>query len=1272
MRNSDGTLNGDLNDNLPALTSGSIVRYDSSSLDENQTSYDLLPIIINRPPSIIASITETSTPKIKPYSTADATGTYMYIFPDDSVKINLGATITLKLEAEQPNVFNVENGIPKIIPSSAGLVFVWKKDGNILTSYNINSLQSTINVTDNILEFINIQPEHAGTYTCEVSNDIGTTVSEPITIEVLNLDFDSYFYKNLVQNPYGKNGTDNWESTTSDLITKPFSQTPSQEFARPTAINLFGYTPDMLNPRPYQIDAGVIKGFDMTKDLIKGGTFFTRARYQFDKKGGAFLIRAYQDVDLTDIEWLIKGGVYGVEGVRAMFSCYIGNALDAFVPTEDLVDPTKRINSKSYLSTYPRISVENFLNSGPSVGLSGKVYVTVEEFDNETRLASRIINPDGSTTLKTDRILLIDPWYKRLMNYWSWKYYSLPGDINPNTYMAKYKTDKYGIGQSSNGDGADQILFAADDLLPDLERRYTYGQYAEFNKVILDKLNPNTTKIRITMHFETSDSRIFESWKPDYESVDEPFEFNSYQRPYTKHSFNLSQPNDWTNTIKNRIENLTKNIGKDRIEVQPTSADPRGMITALNLILIPILTQDKDTTDYYTNQTLNLNDTPASITPSGLQPGRGYDPFGKGTRRLNVGFNFNVDPTCYIDSNDLITQQSTLEFGFTQLDPQTQQTSPFPIDNNNLYPFTKKSPINIEAVSSPLSKTQNLTNEEQVSLNNYIIKRYVAKTANSASAFASDLSDNINGYGWVMNIDDQTRISEPTNDVPSHWNGKARFQLNFALPSSSVDENTTNYYNGFTILGPSFYSEEQGRWLQGQYRLQSYYLNMDFTSGSGKSSITLSRQGDLYPGAGNVSYNLSHSISPYGKLILQVPGKLLSDNYANGGMEYIPIQPANLYPIKVSSDMIQCVAALHRNIGNYLVPNNVAAKNYYNNLGAKIVAPLERDRAYLQQTQNTTVLYYKWKQGSTGDWSYHVSLTPPPYVGFQPNSYQLDDFIRDVEQVTSTSISTQTLYVYTTRPPALMGGGGQSTVIESPTPPVITSQNNAGIVTSIVVNRQFGIPADPIMYWKYPNPYGQSNRFSNISATSLGTTNPPGIPVRLSEVTPAAKTGTYLYVFLNSSGIISETNAMNNQSNYSNSVIVPIPTIITGYGNYVYSGSYDIAALTDFSQSLATYIQDKTKPTSRIIYKNINNDYTGEIIIKTLNVNSYCTTVLPNLMDIAQTQLSNGRRPSLYGIKPVDPGMFNDGVGSPSYGTDPSGDWTITYAAIKDSYTKTL
>ncbi len=60
MRNPDGTLNGDLNDNLPAHSSGSISFFSLSNTNENETVYDLLPVFINKPPIIISPISEAS------------------------------------------------------------------------------------------------------------------------------------------------------------------------------------------------------------------------------------------------------------------------------------------------------------------------------------------------------------------------------------------------------------------------------------------------------------------------------------------------------------------------------------------------------------------------------------------------------------------------------------------------------------------------------------------------------------------------------------------------------------------------------------------------------------------------------------------------------------------------------------------------------------------------------------------------------------------------------------------------------------------------------------------------------------------------------------------------------------------------------------------------------------------------------------------------------------------------------------------------------------
>lgn len=1255
MRNSDGTLNGDLNDNLPALTSGSMARYASSSLDENQTTYDLLPVVINRPPSIVSSITDTSIPSIKPYSTADASGDHMYIFPDDSVKINLGATITLKLEAEQPSVFNVENGIPKIIPSKVGLNYVWKKDGNILTSYDIESLQSELRITNNMLEFVNIQPEHAGTYTCEVSNDIGTVISEPVTLEILNLDFDSYFYKNLVQNPYGKSGTDNWESSTSDLISKPFSDTPSQEFAKPTALNIFGYTPDMLHPRPYQIDAGIIKGFDMTRDLLKGGTYFTRTRYKYTKKGGVHLIRAYQDIDLTDIEWLVKGGVFGVEGVRAAFSCYIGNALDTFFPTEELVDPTKRLNAKNYLSRYPRISVENFLNSGPSTGQPGYVYVTLEEYDNETRLASRVLNSDGSTTLRTDRILLYDPWTKRTYNYWNRKYYTK--DANGR--------DKYSLGFESNGNFTDSILFIADELMPDIERRYTYGQYVEFNKVLIDRLHPNTTKIRITMHFETNDGRLFSSFKEEYEESDEPFEFHGWAKPYKRHTFNQSEtPPDYTGFISYRIEALAKNKNKPRIEREPPAMDPRAMVTAFNLTLIPILTQNNATTEYYTNQMLSLNDTPASATPSGLEAGRGYDPYGLSTRRLLVEFKFNADARCFLDNDAVIRQQCGLDFVLHQVYPQQTSSVKYPIDSSTLYPFPKNSVMAIEAVTLPL--TQPAVNKEKTDIKAYIRERFLykkPKSSNTVMQPATWLGDNSNGGGWI--IREQGRLSEPTNDTEARWKSKARFQLNFALPL------TSGIYDQTQLDGPSTPAGADYPAGYPYYGLQSYFLEIDFTNASepdpsgrgvSGSKVTISRPDNLFPGKGTVSFDVSHSTDVYGALRCQIPNSMLTSKISKGGMQYEPTgpnsQPINNYVVAVRSDLIQSVKAIHKNVGDYLQPNQINAKTYFNALGAQIVAPINRDLAYLQQVGSGSVtstgaplpvLYYKWLNYQED----RVGLTAPP-----SNSYGAYDFgITTPTPVRVTSRSEQVFYVYVQK----NNTSGITKIIETDTIPT-------GSINYLTISRSFGQPSDPVIYWKYPDTIGQ---FNNITSYYTGNTNPPPVGVKLSQISGSAKTGDNIYVWRGFAGTIVESaTPPANNSLYNDLLVIPMPVTSTGYGSYVYSGSFDYAELLIFSQSLGNFIQDKTKEPNKNAFRTINAAYNIDLKIKIGDIAINCTKVPANIQEIGTTQFSLLRRPSLYAVKPIDPSVYNDGVGSPSYGTDANGDWSITYLPIDDSYTK--
>jgi hypothetical protein len=925
MRNPDGTLDGNLNDNLSAITSGSIVRYAPSTLNENDTVYDLLPVFINRPPVIIASISEASSPHVKPYATADATGKSMYLFPDGTVKVNLGVDMILRLRAEQPNILNVENGVPKIIPPNTDLKFVWKKDGSLITSYNLDSLNSQLIVSGSTITIKNMQPSHAGTYNCEIQNDIGTTVSEPIVLEVFNLDFDDYFYKNLVKNPYGLDGSSEWSSTSTDLIAKKLSSTPSTEYTKTNRVDLFGYTPDMMHPRPYQIDPGVIRGFDMTKDLVKNkGSYFTRTRYTYVKRGGSFLVRAYQDVDVTEIQQLIKGGVYGVEGVRALFSCYIGNALTSFVPTANLVNPNTRTNSRNYVTSKPRISQENFLNSGPSLGPQEMVYVTLEEFDNESRLPSNLLMSDGSTEIRNERLSLMDPWNKRTGKHWSKIYYD---------------TDVYGLGSLSKGDARDMTLFTADELYPDSESRYTYGQYIEFNKLVLERLNPNTTKVRIGLNFETKDWRLFEPVTTLY--PDDVLEFIGWQAPYTKNSWNVDP------TLKSILMSLRDTAGvTPYAEFLPAGNDPRGLITALNLTLLPILTHAKETTDYYTNTALVQNNTPQSTVPTGLSLDRGYDPFDKLGRRLKLTFKYQAGSSGSINNNGIIDVKDELQISVSLYNPNTAVSwDRFLIQQDSLLPFKKQATMLVEGTGLITSSVEKILR--------YAEYRYIpihtsgsintTKTIGDFTAktkFANDLIDAQWSLDWNYALGqttastNYTRQPDKVNDKLSHWNNKARYELSFALPGSS------NPIGSFTDVRVTDFATGTNYALT----MQSYYLDVDF-SNPRDTKVSLSRPGNLLPGRGAITSYLSHSIDPNGQLNCQLSDDILFGLIASGGMNYTKIKPTDKLTIK--DHPIQCATGLYNTLGiNSLVPlkNNTT----YQDIVGEIFVPIEADLQLFQ------------------------------------------------------------------------------------------------------------------------------------------------------------------------------------------------------------------------------------------------------------------------------------------------------------------------------------
>jgi len=939
MRFPDQSLIGDLSDGVTSKTSASISILATSSLDENQTTYDLLPTIINRPPVIVEPIELASTPQIKPYETADASGKYLYYFPDGTVKINLGAKITLAVKAEQPQVLNVENGILTMVKPSVGLTYIWRKNGVMLNSDQSFSLQSKVTVSGNSVTFDNMQPSDAGTYVCEISNDIGTVTTEPVVIEVLNLDFDALFYRNLINNPYGANGTDGWQVNNDDLTTKTLTKIPSTYLTRPDRPDLFGYTMDTLHPRPYQLDTGVIQGFDMTKEFLKdNASYFTRTRYKFLKRGGSFLVRAYQDIDLSDIVWLTKGGVFGVEGVRAIFSCYIGNALTSFMPVQELVDPKNRRLPQNYVLNKPRISKENFLLAGPSHGVQEHVYVSLEEYDNETRLASHILQKDGSVKKQENRITLADPWTSRLWKYWGQRYYD---------------KDIYGLGELSSGDGRDAVLFVADELYPDENVRYTYGQYAEFNKVVLDRLNPNTTKIRVTINFQTSDWRIFEQWKEGFENSEEVFEFVSWESPYERNRWTKPQL-DWGKTIGRQIMNLPGNEEKG-VKVLPTSPDPRGFVSAVNVTLLPVLTQQKLSTEYYTNTSLVKNNTPASIVESGLLKSRPYDPYGLSSKKLLFTFDTISDGKLTINDLGVIETKDTIKIGLKiqQKDSQTNQEviKNLGIDPIRILPVLPNSMVTVESLPDFVQEGSALN----ITFNDYVRYRFVDSYESSkekgvivsgvASANYETIAREMKDAGFtVSNI--TNRIPEQGNDLPTLWKNKIRLQLFFGLKGSEITQ---------TKLSPSKIDKADENRVE---RLQSYYLDVDFSGP--ESKVTLSRPSDqnLYPGFGSGTYELEHSIDPYGNLLCNIPSQMKFSMAPGLGFSRLKGEP-----IVITDTPKNCLKALHANIGQY-VRGSYKTNAYFNALADSILQIVKED------TDQTTIM-----EGKTAKEQYLTALS---------------------------------------------------------------------------------------------------------------------------------------------------------------------------------------------------------------------------------------------------------------------------------------------------------
>lgn len=633
MRGVDGRLIADLNDNLPANASGSILSPATSSIDENQTEYILLPELINDPPYISQSIYDTSTPLIKPIQFNQPGLQNMFVDSQGVVKVLIGTSFKLKLKAQQPPVYNIENGKPTLIVDTLPLppppvpgvevssgtleskiVYTWRRDDVIVQNeIDIDRPGASIAVGGTLKDELvinNISPKFAGTYVCEVSNDIGVNDSEQITIEVYNPDVEDFFYNNLVENPYGKNDTDQWLTPDQDFKTNRLSNTEFKNLSQPWNRDTFGYTVDMFYPRPYHINTYHIKNSNFTEDLLREGYYFTRDVFKYKAKDGKAIINAEYDVDLTDAVDYIQGSVYGVDGVRAVFGAYLGNAISRYKSTITTALVEYRNFKNTVDITKPRPSPENCLLAGVPV-LDETVTVVITEMDNDTPLMSTIYDVNTGATVTQPGCVVFDPWTRGLSS------------INQNIQI--YPPGSAGYVSLGNTN-EEKIIHVANNVLQYPSRDYiaTHAQYVEWNKVVIDKLNFKTNKIRISLNFTTTTDVLTDTTTELLDESDACFESHPWELIAKTGRFPQTFPDDYFSTTVNGKPNqfvslyylnkTSKPNNTSPTQFYPLLGPPRALVTGLNLVLIPLESTEPAKVKYYTKTILEGNVNPSNYT----------------------------------------------------------------------------------------------------------------------------------------------------------------------------------------------------------------------------------------------------------------------------------------------------------------------------------------------------------------------------------------------------------------------------------------------------------------------------------------------------------------------------------------------------------------------------------------------------------------------------------------------------------------------------------
>ena len=171
-----------------------------------------------------------------------------------------GTSFQINLPAADPsNLFDPTD--------DSKITYVWKRDGSTLFEYSgLNNLRGTSIIT---ITSESCTRDVSGVYELEATNRYGTTISEPITIDVINRKYSPILYKNLIINGSGEQGTSEWVAD-ADITTKAFTLANRNQFSIPKEVYSIVYDgpyTEQFNFSIYPNETALSRWFTNLKDF---------------------------------------------------------------------------------------------------------------------------------------------------------------------------------------------------------------------------------------------------------------------------------------------------------------------------------------------------------------------------------------------------------------------------------------------------------------------------------------------------------------------------------------------------------------------------------------------------------------------------------------------------------------------------------------------------------------------------------------------------------------------------------------------------------------------------------------------------------------------------------------------------------------------------------------------------------------------------------------------------------------------------------------------